>query len=278
MKEIYDLHVHTHYSVDADRSEENSILNKARKAKKAGYSGIAFTDHFDADLDIKRIEVHDSESIARDVFSAKEELECESFKIFHGIEIGTQWFFKDYCSEKLKRYDYDIVISSIHNLPDTPYYWISKVNFSEISDSDIKAAQLCYLTALMRTAKECDFDTLAHITYINRYFKRFGRQSLVPHCEYYDLYDEIFRSLIFRGKALEVNTSGLRQGHGETLPGTELIKRYIELGGELFTIGSDSHSPCDMFSDIKSTAEALASYGAKYLCIFEKRNPIYIKL
>lgn len=278
MKEIYDLHVHTHYSIDADKSDENSLLRKASNAKKMGYSGIAFTDHFDANLVIENIEPHDSENIKRDINKARKELCSDSFRIINGIELGTQRYFEDFCNTEILKYGYDMVISSVHIPGADNRNLLSKAELDKWSDKEITDVFELYLDDLVYTAKYCDFDILAHITYPMRYFRRFGKDHLVPVEKYIDLFDEIFRQLMYRGKALEVNTSGLRQGHGEAYPCNSLIKRYIELGGELFTIGSDSHMPNDIFSDIIPTADALALLGVKYLCCFENRKQRFIKL
>ncbi len=279
MREIFDLHVHTRFSIDADESGENSILHLSTKAKKQGFSGIAFTDHFDANLVIDGIEPHDGESIKCEIDKARSSLCDDTFKIINGIEFGAQRYFQEFCAAEALKYGYDMVISSVH-IPgaDSNRYYLSKAELDKWSDSEIISVFDLYMDDLVYTAKHCDFDVLAHITYPLRYFRRYGKDHLVPMEKYADMYDEIFRQLICRGKALEVNTSGLRQGHGETYPNLPLIKRYIELGGEIFTIGSDSHRPCDIFSDIISTSDALALVGANYLCYFEKRKPSFIKL
>jgi len=47
--------------------------------------------------------------------------------------------------------------------------------------------------------------------------------------------------LIERGIALEINFSGLRKPYGRLLPETWQIELYREMGGDLFSIGSDAH-------------------------------------
>lgn len=278
MREIYDLHVHTRYSIDADKSEENSLLCKARYAKGCGHPGLAFTDHFDANLVFESIEPHDSENIRRDIRLARDELCDGTFKIINGIEFGAQRYFEDFCGAEILRYGYDMVISSVHIPGADNKNLLSKAELDKWSDKEITDVFELYLDDLVYTARYCDFDILAHITYPMRYFRRFGRDGLVQIEKYSDVFDEIFKSLIFRGKALEVNTSGLRQGHGETYPNVYLLRRYIELGGKLFTLGSDSHCPYDMFSDFEESADMLKSLGAEYLCLFESRNMSFLKL
>ena len=49
--------------------------------------------------------------------------------------------------------------------------------------------------------------------------------------------------IIENGKGIEVNTAGLKYGMSDPNPHHEIIKRYMELGGEIITIGSDGHCP-----------------------------------
>lgn len=278
MRKLFDLHVHTSYSVDADKSAENSLLSKARYAKRSGHPGLAFTDHFDANLVMDGLEPHDSESIRCDIGLAQDELCDGTFRIMNGIELGAQRYFEDFCGAEILKYDYDMVISSVHIPGADNRNLLSKAELDKWSDKEITDVFELYLDDLVYTARHCDFDILAHITYPMRYFRRFERDGLVPIEKYSDIFDEIFKALILRGKALEVNTSGLRQGHGETYPNVQLIRRYIQLGGKLFTLGSDSHFPFDMFSDFEEIANMLEGLGAKYLCFFENRNMSFIKL
>jgi histidinol-phosphatase (PHP family) len=125
----------------------------------------------------------------------------------------------------------------------------------------------------------CYFCTLAHITYPYRYFKFGGREHLLALEETgRELFEDILKTVIDKGISLEVNTSGLRQGLGQTLPNTDLIKFYKELGGELITVGSDAHHARDLGADIKETAELLKSLGFKYITRYKDRKPYMQKL
>ena len=46
-----------------------------------------------------------------------------------------------------------------------------------------------------------------------------------------DIIDEILKTLIHRGKALECNTAGFKYGLGHPHPQEEILLRYRELGG-----------------------------------------------
>ena len=55
--------------------------------------------------------------------------------------------------------------------------------------------------------------------------------------------------LIQKKKALEINTAGLVKGLSCFHPKSEIVSRYLELGGELLTLGSDAHYPSDVGAD-----------------------------
>ena len=93
-----------------------------------------------------------------------------------------------------------------------------------------------------------------------------------------DLIDEILKTLISKGKGIEINTSGYRYKEDRFYPCTDVVKRYFELGGEIITIGSDSHIKEYITMDFDIVYEFLKSIGVKYICGFDKLNPVFKKL
>ena len=277
MRKLYDLHVHSRYSIhDAQQSEDNSIIGLCKKAEDIGLSGVAFSDHLDADLYHAGIQPLDNDGIMNECKTAAEMF--PKLAVIHSVEIGQQMYFSGICSDIIKKYNYDMVISSTHVVEAQRENITSQVNFSELSQSEARGFFEQNMRETLYTAKYCDTDVLAHITYPLRYFKRHGIEHLANISDDMDIYDEIFKAIIHRGIALEINTSGIRQGHGETFPNMFLAKRYMELGGELFTVGSDSHFPEHLGSDIKEVTKQLSEIGAKYTVFYKERKPIFVNL
>ena len=54
---------------------------------------------------------------------------------------------------------------------------------------------------------------------------------------------KILKTVIADGKGIEVNTSSYRYGLSDLTPSRDILKLYWELGGQILTIGSDSHKP-----------------------------------
>jgi len=128
-------------------------------------------------------------------------------------------------------------------------------------------------------AEHTNFDSLGHLDYIIRYLP--DSVSLIKDYavrDYMDFIEEILRTLISRGQALEVNTAGLRKGLSFPHPKEEILRLYKELGGELLTLGSDAHYPKDVGADIKRCAELLKACGFKYYAAYKERKPNMIKL
>lgn len=65
--------------------------------------------------------------------------------------------------------------------------------------------------------------------------------------------------VIENGKGIELNTGGFKKGMQEFHPCTKALKRYRELGGEILTVGSDSHETIllQMGSKSRRSAEGM---------------------
>ena len=93
-----------------------------------------------------------------------------------------------------------------------------------------------------------------------------------------DVTDEIFKTLIANGKALEINTSGLRQPIGKTMPTENYVRRFRELGGKFLTLGSDAHFTEHVGAGIDDGYAIAESCGFEYVTYFENRKPVQVKI
>lgn len=57
-----------------------------------------------------------------------------------------------------------------------------------------------------------------------------------------------------------------------------MLKRYLELGGELITVGSDAHKPEHLGYDFHLIPDYLKSLGFRYYATFEQGKPSFEKL
>ena len=89
---------------------------------------------------------------------------------------------------------------------------------------------------------------------------------------------EILKIVISDGKGIELNTSGKRYGLSDSIPCRDILTLYYNLGGNIITIGSDSHKPEHLEAYIQEGKELLRSIGFTQYCTFEKMKPIFHSL
>jgi histidinol-phosphatase (PHP family) len=106
-------------------------------------------------------------------------------------------------------------------------------------------------------------DCLAHLDFPKRYF---------PELAPLDLQDDgLFEKIQTAGLVLEVNTSSLRRGLAEPLPGEALLRQYMAHGGQYFTIGSDAHRASDLYADVPEARQWAQDLGLRPVWFEERR-------
>ena len=261
---MFDYHMHTVVSFDGhDRG-----LDMALAAKNAGLREICFTDHLDYDpLGKMGILAFDTERYNREY----DNLEVPGLKIRRGMEFGMTADNREQFRKDLQRRPFDFVLGSIHFVDDLdvyyPEYWQDKTVFQ---------AERRYLEATLDCVKlHEDFDVLAHLTYIAKTHCHPAPRP-VPFAEHRELIDEILKVVAAKGKGLEMNTSGVDRCGG-FLPTADYFRRFQELGGQIVTVGSDSHA-CSRVGQYTFDACEILKDIFGYVCTFENRQPIFHKL
>jgi len=188
-----------------------------------------------------------------------------------GIEAGLDLEHADAVAAMLDAHPCDFVIGSQHLVfGDDPYY---KTVWQRYTQREIYGE---YMRISLATAQHCDYyDILGHLGYIGKFCP--FEDKLLRYEEYADAVDAILKTLIQRGKALEVNTNGLYM-MPSTMPETAILERYHELGGEMLTIGSDAHYEYVVGHAAAETLGMLKTIGFKYVCAYDNRQPRFIKL
>ncbi len=282
----YDCHIHTAFSSDSVTNARDQI----EKAIELGMEGICITDHMDYDFPEKERSGCDFEFDPEAYFTELDALKEEysgRIRILTGVETGLR--NEPGCTEQMRMryaqlaasYPFDYIIGSVHCLENTDPYYESPY----WDDKDKGKGIMTYFEATRyNVASYSDFDSLGHLDYLVRYVPlskdplRKGKTSDYDVRDYKDIIDEILKILINKGLALEVNTAGLKYGLGYAHPKEEILKRYLELNGELLTIGSDGHKPEHICYGFDETCEMLRRIGIKYYTVFEKRRPVMMKL
>lgn len=261
---MFDFHMHSTVSYDGRHSPEQM----AQAAVDAGLREICFTDHIDyVPTDAVQTMVYALE----DYNAAYAGLRKDDLTIRQGMEFGMLPDNQPLFESCLAQRPYDFVLGSIHftqgeDVYFTPY-WQGKT---------VEQAERQFLEETLVCVQNHDgFDVLAHLTYISKARAHIARRP-VPYEAYRELIDEILRTLVQKGKGLELNTSGVDRC-GVFLPEAVYFRRFKELGGQIVTVGSDAHSydrvgqytreACDMLREI---------FG--YVCTYKNREPVFHKL
>ena len=265
-----DLHMHTNSSFDGNYPA--ALMCSA--AVENSLSTIAITDHFDVDFFERHNLGTRQQTSYEDITLAKAAFEGR-LNVLVGIEMGQPTYDTALTEKSLARYDYDFVIGSIHNLREQPDF--GDLDYVSRTQDEIYALLDQYFAEELLLAKWNGLDTLAHLTYPMRYIVQAGRTD-IELSRYSDITDEIFKVLIANGKALEINTSGLRQPIGKTMPTADYVQRFRQLGGELLTLGSDAHFTEHVGAGIDSGYEIAQSCGFEYVTYFKDRKPVQVKI
>lgn len=267
---IGDYHVHTKFSSDCNSEPEELI----KKAISLGMNEICFTDHVDFDYPpengqtifrINTKEYFNTLAALRDSYKNR-------IKIKIGIELGLNPSIEEMNSPFVKSNDFDFVIGSSHiingNDPYYPEFWKGK---------SIKEAVMSYFEAILRNVTTYEnYDVYGHLDYIRRYIP--DKEYVYVDNDFYEITEMIFKNIIFKGKGIELNTRALTSGITNFIPTITLLKRFRDLGGEIVTLGSDSHYVKNLGYAFTTAKDILINTGFRYVTTFEHRTPSFIKL
>lgn len=279
---LIDCHTHTQFSVDS----EADINECVERAAELGLSAYAITDHCECnrwyseehypDEDTYRYFDfgRDFENSVSAVTRLKEQFEGR-LNLICGVEMGQATQDLEIAEKIISDSRLDFVIGSMHQLPKTEDFAL--IDYTGYSEDDIYNLLERYFTEIYKLCVWGKFDVLGHLTYTLRYIKgNFGFNADISR--YDEIIAESFRVLAQNGKGIEINTSGLRQGFGDTFPDLRYVKLYRELGGEIISIGSDAHTPEDIGKGVAQGAEIAKLAGFTHLCYFKQRKPVFIKI
>lgn len=263
-----DYHTHTAFSSDSTAKMEDML----DAAVKLGLQEIAITDHIDFYYpDLNYPFLFDYNEYAAKIRQYQEQYQGR-LTIRLGVEIGLQDIAEKEIKEYCQNHAFDFIIGSTHCVSGKELY---HDEFYEGKTQ--REAYQTYFEDLLHNVQIFDcFQVYGHMDYVNRYGSYDNRD--LHYKDYADIIDEILKTLIAKGKGLEINTSGLRYGLGYAHPQLPVLKRYRELGGEIITIGSDAHSPNQITSYFTEAFALLQSAGFKAYTLFENQKPIWKNL
>lgn len=258
-----DYHLHTLHSMDG----RQTIDELCRSMLEKGVQEFCLTEHIEpghpsAELDVPPI----WDVFFQEVMQAKRTY--PQLTIRTGVEIGDNPLLRDRIKADLDDLPLDFRLLSLHlvngvDCYDVDDYFGGKTRAQAYREyAEAKAESILSWT---------DFDSVAHIGYAAKFSAYTGPERALVYEDAPDVFDAILKHIIDLGKCLEVNTSGYATT-GDTFAHSSIIRRYIELGGEQFTFGSDSHDTDRNYADIERAKDMVRTLGGKYQAAFDRRR------
>lgn len=275
---LMNLHTHTFHSYDG---ANETVADRIRAAKMLGLRVMAVTDHVELNryYPAEHYQEVESEQFLYDFGKTFEESVADTaneqqlhpeFNLLVGAEIGQMTADVPLARQLYSDPRVDIILASVHEMHGLPDFY-----FLDYSKIELKPLIDAYFEEALRTASLDCFDVMAHLTYGLRYIPNREQFDLTP---YYPVIDEIFRTLIANGKALEFNGSGLKKTVPYTDPDFSLIRRYRELGGQYLTISTDAHETAFLGYRMDELEDMARAAGFPALTYYRRHEPVLLPL
>jgi histidinol-phosphatase (PHP family) len=272
---LYDQHLHSRHSFDSKTEPAANV----ETAISRGLAGLTFTEHFDTHPDDWPGCVYNDEAYSSEIERLRQEYGQVIF-VGKGIEVCFQRDRMDFILDFLDRHTFDVVLLSVHYFGDRAVH--VRENWDDVGPAE---GTRRYLEKVLEAVRYCEklhgsrgrvFDILSHLDFVKRYTKRWF--DVVYTRENADLYDEILRTCLAADLIPEINTSTLRRGLDETMPGPSVVRRYAELGGTKMSLGSDAHAAGDVGAGFDRAVDMLREAGIDRSVWFREREPIGVSV
>jgi len=274
---LADYHVHPDYSLDA----EGTIDEYCRRALAIGLDEICFTTHHDIysprrGIDmvvnvrrrLKSMNPNWLESYFDEIDRARKAYSESGLRVKAGIEVDYYTDLENEIRNDLSGYPFDYILGSVHCLD---HICITNPKDYRKCFKDRTASELCeeYYSVLKEAVRSGIFDVMAHLD-IYRWYgtEYYGKEAL---SSYYGLADPILDLMVKNGIGLEINASAFRRGDNEPYPRVGLLKKGMQKGIKVFTVGSDCHRIIDLGRDIKRALYVAQKLGIRVTTFSERK-------
>lgn len=264
-----DYHLHSSISADSQTPPYMQI----KHAAALGLEEICFTEHLEIHFykgDAWHVNLKDYSEQFKKFDQSKVKLR---FGIEAGIALAPEYFPE--LEAELKSVPCDFVIASAHSInnidPFNPKFYEGKT---------IAQAFREYIGSILKGIKQLNSQLFSSVGHID--FPAKGAHSekdpRLFHKYAPDEIDALFQYIIPLGKCIEINTAGYRNLGNLEVPGEDWLHRYVELGGEFVTIGSDAHKTEQIGYRFYDAVEVARRAGVKYYTTYNQMVPTFHKL
>lgn len=266
---LTDYHTHTLCSPDS----QTPLEDQAEQAVRLGLRELCTTDHCDLiQEDGQTIHQLDWTPILEQYDRVRAAYQGR-LNVKLGLELGGAPTDPEAAGAILSASPVDFVIGSIHNLDlsagGLDFYYVSYR-----TREDCFRALDNYISSLAKLALMPEhYDVLGHIIYPLRYMTGVPGGPVTLE-KYQQQLRDIFTAAVSAGRGIELNTY-----RGRTLePWRPILELYRSCGGEIVTLGSDSHTAQEVGAGIQEGQELLKAAGFRYQAVYQRRTPQFIKL
>lgn len=235
-----------------------------RAAVARGFREIGFSEHYDlnpVDDCFNWLEV--------DAWYAELERCRQQFVgklvIRAGVEFSEPHLYPQGVQNLLDSLQLDYIIGSLH-------YVGTQLVFAEqyFRQRSVDQAFLDYFTELELMTRTGNFDILGHLDVL----ALTGKQvyGVYEPARYEDVIRAALRNCVERGNVIEINTQGLRKPVNMLVPGMDILRWYVEMGGESVCPGSDAHQTDQVGAHLDAAIQSARQAGIQSITGFEKRQ------
>ncbi|MBP2631896.1 MAG: histidinol phosphate phosphatase [Firmicutes bacterium] len=258
---LADYHIHTQHSDDSSYPMEDMI----QQAIRLGLDEICITEHMDYFRnDFTHMVNYDKYLEEYRYLRVKYQDEiCIKF----GVEFGVQMHTIKEFEHDFATYPFDFIILSNHQIDDKEF-WTGEYQQGK---TQLEYNREYYEAILDVISNFKSYSVLGHLDMI----KRYDQKGILDDRVNEKLIKNILKLVIADGKGLEVNTSCFRYKLPDLTPSRTILTWYYELGGNILTIGSDSHEESHLGHRLLYARDELKKIGFKQFCTFDKMNPVF---
>lgn len=258
---MFDFHMHSDLSEDCDTPMEDTIKSAIEK----GFKQICFTEHLDYDYPDPDFTFEVDMEKYNEQIAIMQQKYAREITINKGIEIGIQPHLFERYETFLNNENFDFIICSLHASDRKDLH-----NGDFFIGRSAEEAYRFYYEDLLHCVTHFDhYSILGHLDLIKRYKK------LDVDENFHDIIEQIFKTIIPKGKGIEVNASGYAYRLGTAMPSRDILQLYYDCGGEIITIGSDAHFAQHVGYRFDEILAQLDQIGFKYIATFSKQEPTF---
>ncbi len=250
---FYDTHAHSHLSFDSKEDPRNYLTDKTKI--------VALTDHLEFDFSF----VEGGQAIPDfgQISQWQKDWEARDCQLLMGVEIGYSKGNEERLREAIAPYEMDLKLLSSHHNGEYGFMDTSgPARPEEMIDS--------YLTQL---EEALDYFPDAQIfTHFDYGFRIFDMKE-EDYKKYEARFIPILKKVIKHELAFELNSKSMF-GYENMAMYEWIIPIYQELGGTLFSLGSDAHKASDHYYKFGEVIELLDKFNIESVAQFHKQELI----